>query len=100
MTKFAVMAIPATICLCEIEDLADFSKVVSRKAFIDYNSARLWADSFIANRRLEAIRKYGAEFREAYFGLEARFRDIDFDPPREPSHPISHPHPTAESESD
>lgn len=71
------------ICLCEVEDLADFSKVVARKAFTHSHAARLWADSWIAARRLEAIRKHGNDFQEALFGLQAHYRDIDFDPPRE-----------------
>jgi hypothetical protein len=72
------------VSLCEIEDRANFNYVVARAVFPESHRARLWADAYIANRRLKAIRKYGADFQEALFGLEPTFRDLEFDPAREP----------------
>lgn len=72
------------VTLCVVEDQANFSVVVKRHVFPDSHRARLWADSFITNRRLKAIRKYGDDFDEAYFGYVASFYDLEFDPAREP----------------
>lgn len=70
------------VTLCEIEDQANFCRVVSRGVFPDSHRARLWADAEIQSRRLQAIRKFGDDFDEALFGLKAEFQDIEFDPAR------------------
>lgn len=70
------------VTLCEIEDRANFNYVVRRHVFPDSHRARVWSDSFIADQRLKAIRKYGDDFQEALFGLAANFYDLEFDPAR------------------
>jgi hypothetical protein len=72
------------VILCEIEDRAAFNQVVRRSVFPHQRAARLWAEAFIENRRLKAIRKYGHDFQEGLFGLEPNYTECDFDPIREP----------------
>jgi len=84
MSKARTHYVGNVVVLCEIEDRAAFNQVVRRSVFPHQHAARLWAEAYIANRRLAAIRKYKDDFQEALFGLEPNFTVCDFDPIREP----------------
>lgn len=83
MSKSRTHYVGNVVVLCEIEDRAAFNQVVRRSVFPEQHAARLWAEAFIAKKRLQAIRKYGNDFQEELFGLEPNYTVCDFNPIRE-----------------